>query len=91
MSDSENMVYPKSWREAYEHLKRRLVDSSAPDVSFRDIPPDTSGLSIDEIVAAQPMTAPVEGLEIVWASGKDPKGVMYQEASVVWKKDDEKT
>jgi hypothetical protein len=72
----ENVVYPKTWSEAYEHMKRRAMDKDAPRVSFRDLPAFT--VSIDEIVAVQPMTAPVKGWDIVYITGDDPSGLMVR-------------
>ena len=46
-------VKPKTWEEAYEALKRKVIDPTEPDVDLSDLPENV--LTADEIVSAQPL------------------------------------
>jgi len=72
VSGGPNVVYPKTWYEAYQYLLRKFYDPSAPDVSFRDLPKPEG--SIDEIVSVQPMTAPVPDGLFVWVKIDNEEG-----------------
>lgn len=53
-------VKPKNWDDLFSALKARLLDRDV-EIDWSHVPDFPPPMSIDEIVAAQPMTGPVRG------------------------------